>query len=108
MLKKQSPRIEDYPPLMEWLVKHNGFCATQDRSGSDTIERWIVGRGVVVIVVRPDGHGWSIYTESSTNVVEEALADAEQRLGIKDDPATCRRVQYHRPGYICAVCLQSF
>ena len=81
-IKSQPPRVEDYPPLMKWLLKHNGHCATQDRSGNDTIERWIVGRGVAVIVVRPDGHGWSIYTEPATNVVAEALADAEQRLGL--------------------------
>lgn len=81
--KQRAPQIEDYPPLMEWLMKHHGYCTSQDRSGKDTIERWIVGRGVAVVVVRPDGHGWSVYTESATNVISEALADAEQRLGIR-------------------------
>ena len=81
--------VENYPPLHEWLRKHEARCNWQVPLGGEEpenptafIESWQVGRGELIVVVRANQFGWNIYTALPGNGIAESLADAEVRLGL--------------------------
>lgn len=88
------PYVSNYPPLREWLDKHDARCMWQvpsQEKPSDAeydwvpqayIECWIVGQRQCIIIVRGNKMGWEIYTDGNTPRIVETLADAERRLGI--------------------------
>ncbi len=80
-----APRstVESYPPLWEWLCKHDARCVWQTKADGNRVEGWRVGRSIVVITVYPKGDGWDLSTPLSSNNIEETLRDAEQRCGIE-------------------------
>lgn len=89
------PYVENYPPLREWLDKHDGRCmwqipmqcehARQDRSPPTAyIEMWMFPKSneQLIIEVRSNKMGWNIYSSTTSHEIYETLADAERRLGI--------------------------
>jgi len=90
----RKPWVSNYPPLREWLNKHDARCMwqvpSQERPNEADydwvpqayIECWIVGRRPCIIVVRGDKMGWEIYTDGDTHRIDETLLDAERRLGL--------------------------
>lgn len=92
-----KPWVDNYPPLRDWLNKHEARCMWQiplNERPSDAEHDWapqayvecylISGRRLVIVVVHANKGGWDIYTDANTNKIAETLADAEQRLGIAD------------------------
>lgn len=89
-----KPWVANYPPLAEWLEKHDARCMSQvpaSEKPSDAewdwtphayIETWIINRRPFVLVVHGCKRGWFLYTDANTNRIDETLADAEQRLGL--------------------------
>jgi hypothetical protein len=81
--------VENYPPLHEWLKKHEARCnwqvpiAGESSDPAAFVESWAVGRGELILVVRAHQHGWNIFTALPGNGIEESLADAEIRLGLR-------------------------
>lgn len=76
------PYIENYPPLRDWLVRHQARCLSQDAVGEDFWERWRIGVRVVLVEVRAKKGGWDLWTACDSVKVEETFKDAERRLGI--------------------------
>lgn len=89
-----KPWVSNYPPLKEWLDKHEARCMSQvpshekprdadyDWTPQSYIEFWIVNRRAVILVVRAHKMGWDIYTAADTPKVAETLLDAERRVGL--------------------------
>lgn len=86
--------IENYPPLDEWLKKHEARCAWQQPMGGGDpdhkdynpafVECWVfpkTGRHCI-ITVQTRKHGWEIYTPGDSNKIDLTLEDAEKRLGL--------------------------
>jgi hypothetical protein len=93
------PFVSNYPPLKEWLDKHEARCMWQipshprDEGDLDWypqyyIEGWLVKKRIVVLQIYSNKMGWNIFTDCGSNKVDDALADAEQRLNIVENPAT--------------------
>ncbi len=88
------PYVSNYPPLREWLDKHDARCMWQVPANEKPrdadyglvpqayIECWIVGRRPCIIIVRGDKMGWELYTDADTPRIDDSLADAERRLGL--------------------------
>lgn len=74
--------------LQAWFGEHNAVCLWEkevSRPGTPWLKAscWMVGRAGLVIVTQYE-LGWDIYTPApSTNKVDESIADAAQRLGLK-------------------------
>ena len=90
----RKPWVSNYPPLKEWLDKHDATCMWQVPSNPDPgydidwapvsyIECWLVNGRPVIVVVRADKMGWDIFTDCNSARVDETLADAEKRVGLK-------------------------
>lgn len=85
---KAKPYLENYPPLRDWLRKHDARCNWQVALGNGPdgprayIESWQsrAWRGDVIVVVRADQLGWDIYTSCSSNDIDASLADALARV----------------------------
>lgn len=75
-----KPYISNYPPLADWLRKHDAYCAWQRYDDRLNIEGWVVGVALCLITVQPDGRGWDIYTSCPDISIEATLRDAEERL----------------------------
>lgn len=81
--------VENYPPLHEWLKKHEARCNWQAPIAGESkkdaqayVESWTIGRGEVIVVVRANQTGWNVYTPILGSGIEESLTDAEARLGL--------------------------
>lgn len=82
----RKPYISNYPVLDEWLRKHGAFCQWQlydHRHERQSVEGWMFGSTLAIIVVHADGHGWDIFTPCSNTEVVATFDDAEKRLGLK-------------------------
>jgi hypothetical protein len=89
-----KPFVSNYPPLQEWLIKHNARCMWQipsnpkprdadwDWTPGSYIEQWAIGRHLFIIVVHSNKMGWDIFTNKETPRIDETLRDVELRLGL--------------------------
>lgn len=84
-----SPEVSDYPPLLEWLNKHNAQCAwylsdweTGTKKPVRHIEAWIVRGAIVLVELLSDKRGWNLYTAPNTNDIAKTFLDAEERCGL--------------------------
>lgn len=85
-----SPEVTDYPPLLEWLNKHDARCVwfisdweTGRKNPSRHVEAWMLRGGAIVLIeLRADKRGWNLYTAPNTNDIPQTFADAEQRCQI--------------------------
>lgn len=69
--------------LREWLDKHHAFPLWDRVVPPGKVTAYNL-RGRVVLVVRyANDHGWDLYTPHDSNRIDESLADAETRLGLK-------------------------
>ena len=91
---KSKPYVANYPPLAEFLKKHDGHCQWQIPLGGEPeepsayVEAWIFPGGMIaVIVVHARQHGWEIYTPTASGRIDETLADAAARLGLGGEAA---------------------
>jgi hypothetical protein len=85
---KDKPYIDNYPPLKEWLNKHEARCYWQFPLGdvdnpTAFVEQWRIGANVVVVIVRADQMGWDIYLPCKSHMIDETFAEVEDRLGLK-------------------------
>lgn len=88
---EDQPWIENYPPLRDWIRKHEMRCVHQIPFGGTKaapeayLEAWQAPNCAVMVwmVVRSNKHGWDLMTGVSTNSVTETLEDAERRMGLK-------------------------
>jgi hypothetical protein len=83
----ELPYVENYPDLLDWLEKHSARCAWQhfdERHQRHSVEGWLVGPALVIVVVHADRHGWELFTASPNAAIGPtfAFADAESRLGV--------------------------
>lgn len=96
---RNRPYVSNYPPLKEWLDKHEARCMWQipmqcEHSYRDDgrdyptayVECWVFPKThkLAVITIHAERHGWEIYTPGDSPKVVETLADAEKRLGLVD------------------------
>jgi hypothetical protein len=90
-IKANYPYVENYPPLHEFLQKHNAQCLRQiavgDRSPDydyprSFLETWQIRGNVFIVEVRAEQCGWDIYTSGGFPGIAETLKDAEKRLGV--------------------------
>ncbi len=90
-----SPYVSSYPPLRDWLDKHDARCMWQtprepkpydvsyDWEPQAYIECWMIaGHQPFILTIHNNKMGWEIYTNGNTPKVSETLADAERRLGL--------------------------
>lgn len=91
-----KPWVSNYPPLQDWLRKHEARCMWQWPCGeppSDPDERygwtpvayvecWMVNLKTIFLVVHARKMGWEIYTALDSPKVDETLREVERRLGI--------------------------
>lgn len=78
--------VSNYPPLREWLEKHEARCMWQEGTGPkdnpDFVECWIVNGVAMIVVVHANRRGWDIFTPCRDSSIEATLTDAELRCGI--------------------------
>jgi hypothetical protein len=86
---KDKPWVSNYPPLRDFLAKHEARCNWQLRLGGTEdepgayVECHVFPTGrVAIIVVHARRHGWEIYTSGPSNRIAESLEDAAARLEI--------------------------
>jgi hypothetical protein len=86
---KDKPYVDNYPPLRDWLRKHEMRCDWQIPLGdaedpSVFVECYHAPRSAhpIIVCVNANGHGWNLYTPSASTKIDETLADAERRLGL--------------------------
>jgi hypothetical protein len=83
-----KPWVDNYPPLRDWLRKHEARCNWQLPLGNKSfpnayVESWIAPNGrEFVVVVQANRLGWNIYTPEPSSEIVGTLADAERRLGL--------------------------
>lgn len=83
-----QPWVDNYPPLAEWLKKHEAIClrqlsTTPQKSEPDSyLEEWSINGRAFWIEVLDRGRGWEIFTTVDTNSIEDTLEHAELTLGI--------------------------
>lgn len=75
-----KPYISNYPPLDEWLKRHEARCAWQRYDARMNLEGWMIGTRLCIVMVHANGGGWDIFTPSPSLIVTETLRDAEERL----------------------------
>jgi hypothetical protein len=78
----KEPFVSNYPPLAEWLAKHDARCMWQKMDKQMSIEGWLVGSRIVIVQVWADGHGWDLYTSQQSQEIESTFDDAERRCGV--------------------------
>lgn len=89
------PYIENYPPLKEWLDKHDARCIWQvpmqcehnrheDQPPTVYIEKWFFPKTkrFVVIEVHARKFGWEVYIANDSNDVVKTIAQAETLMGL--------------------------
>ncbi len=79
------PYMENYTVLRDWLEKHNASCAWQhydERNEAQSVEGWLIGPSMVIIVVHADRGGWNLFTAGPNSAIGPTFADAEARLGV--------------------------
>lgn len=88
------PYVENYPPLKEWLDKHDARCMWQvpmqcehERDGAPPtayVEQYMFPKSnrMAIIFVHARRMGWDIYVASNDRKVDSTLEDAERRLGL--------------------------
>lgn len=85
------PMLENYPPLKEWLDKHDARCVWQiDRENASyqhdvRVEQWIVNGATVIIVLCAAKRGFDVYTACPALSIEASLLDAEKRVGLGEN-----------------------
>ena len=90
-----KPWVGNYPPLQQWLDKHDARCLWQipssppddgdiDWAPQFYVEAWSIGRRIFILTVYSNKMGWYLFTDCDSPRIDESLADAEQRLGIGD------------------------
>jgi hypothetical protein len=84
MMSNNEPYVSNYPPLDQWLKKHDAHCLWQLMDGpkdrrTRAVEAWQVRTATVIVVVHRDQHGWELFTSLDTLDIAATLADAEQR-----------------------------
>lgn len=89
---KNKPYVENYPPLWDWLKKHDARCNWQLPHGSPEAPRAFVecwafqdheGRTQqAIVLVQANQLGWEIFTPNDSADIAETLGDAERRLGL--------------------------
>lgn len=84
-----TPEISDYPPLLEWLNKHDAKClwyvSDWERGVKKPlrhVEAWLVRGALVLVVLYAERRGWHIYTEANTTDIAAQFADVERRIRI--------------------------
>lgn len=88
---KDEPYVENYAPLKAWLNHHNAVCVWQIPYGGTKakpmsyLECYRVGRGLVIVQIFENLHGWEIYTTSCDNDVAASLRDATVRCKLAPD-----------------------
>lgn len=88
MTTKNEPHVSNYPPLDQWLKKHDARCLWQLMDGPEdrrtrAVEAWQVRTTTVIAVVHRDQHGWELFTTLDTLDIAATLADAEQRCKLQ-------------------------
>lgn len=84
---RPEPYVENYPPLREWLHKHEMRCSWQTRTmrgaHASMVEHYIgPGGGQCIVIVHANGNGWDIFTPCNSTAIDRTFADAELRMGI--------------------------
>jgi hypothetical protein len=95
---KDKSWVDNYPPLAEWLRKHEARCmwqvpmqcehsSTQEAYGHPMayIECYMIPGErprPFIVEVRANLGGWNIYTELDDNDIAATLEDVERRLGL--------------------------
>lgn len=89
-----KPWVSNYPPLAQWLDKHEARCmwqvpgnerprdAEHDWHPQFYVECYLVNRHPVIVIVRADKMGWDIYTAADTPAIDATLLDVERRIGL--------------------------
>lgn len=88
------PYVSNYPPLQEWLDKHEARCMWQvpmqcehDRHGEpptayvELYEFPKTSRHAIVLI-HGRKMGWDIFISSNDHQIKTTLEDAERRLGL--------------------------
>ena len=90
----QMPYVSNYPPLQEWLDKHEARCTFQlpmqcehDRNGEPPtayVEQYLFPKTNTLAIVLVHGRkmGWDIFISSNDHEIKSTLEDAERRLGL--------------------------
>ncbi len=83
---ENDPIVSNYPPLDEWLAKHSARRAWKLPAGpvsapSMSVEGWLIGGQLFVIIVHANRGGWDLFTSCPENSAQISLADADKRLG---------------------------
>jgi len=89
----QFPYVENYPPLRDWLKKHEARCMWQlpmqpehgrEEPPTAYVEQWMFPKTsrMVVVVVYANKMGWDVFTSSNEHQIDATLEDAEERLGL--------------------------
>jgi len=85
----ERPYVANYPPLNDWLRKHESRCNWQLPLGDPEAptayveSHWLAkAKAEVIVVVRANQLGWDLYTPSRDNSIMATLEDAEKRLGL--------------------------
>lgn len=81
------PYVANYPPLKDWLRKHDARCqgtlpVGDKEDPSAYVESYMIRGTFCVVTVWADGLGWDIYTPGKSLDLDETFADAEKRLGV--------------------------
>lgn len=80
--------VSNYPPLDEWLKKHEARCYFQVPVGGDPddpngyVEQYIINGNFCIVMVWANKNGWELYTAGDSMEIAPTFADAEKRLGI--------------------------
>lgn len=96
----QMPYVSNYPPLQEWLDKHEARCMFQvpmqcvhdrgvDENGRNEpptayVEQYLFPKTNTLAIVLVHGRkmGWDIFISSNDHEIKSTLEDAERRLGL--------------------------
>ena len=83
---ENDPIISNYPPLDQWLAKHDARRQWKLPGGpisapSMSVEGWLIGGQLFLIMVHANQIGWDLFTSCHDRNVKITLADAEARLG---------------------------
>lgn len=82
-----KPWVANYPPLDEWLKKHEARCNWQIPMGDADnpvayLESYMINGHEAIVIVRANRLGWEIFTSGDSNRVDLTMADADARLGL--------------------------
>jgi len=79
---ENKPWISNYPPLAEWLAKHEARCMWQKIDRYMSIEAWLIRDVIIIVQVHANKSGWDIFTPNQDPGLEATFTDAEKRCGI--------------------------